>query len=462
MTETNSTPSFSEFSPDHIPYQREAIDLIETYDYSQGALELLLSGSVGSAKSLLAAHCAVFHCLTYPRARLMLGRKALPDLKETIFQLIVEHLEGTQLADGSYLKEGKHYKAVTNVAAINFWNGSKIISRSWSDNNFKKLRSLALSAAIFEELTENGEEHQQAYIETTMRVGRLPHIKENWIISCTNPDGPDHWAYDRFIKKKHPRRRVLYSVTTDNPFLPKSYIDSLKEDLDPKQAQRMIYGKWVSISQEVVYHQYTPENFVNEDYRIDTKHPIWVAFDFNIGLGKPLSSCLMQYINDTLHIFGEVVVEGLRTLENCSTMADRGFLDHPVKYYIAGDAAGKHRDTRNNRSDYDIIKSFFAHYQQKGGKMINFAMKVPVSNPPIKKRHNMVNAYCLNANGKRRLFVYKDAQTVDKGLRLTKLKKGSYIEDDSKPYQHITTAVGYALHMITLETNRKQQGTREL
>ena len=131
----------------------------------------------------------------------MLGRLGLPDLKDTIFKKILEHLEGTKLIGNKPFKEGKHYTVRQDIASIKFFNGSEIISRSWSDNKFLKLRSLELSAAIFEELTENEEKHMPAYRETTMRVGRLPHIKENWIISCTNPDDPGHWVYDRFIAK---------------------------------------------------------------------------------------------------------------------------------------------------------------------------------------------------------------------------------------------------------------------
>lgn len=461
----SSTPSFSEFSPDHIPYQRQVVDLIDSFDYSQGALEILLSGSVGSAKSLLAAHLGIRHCLSYPGARLMLGRKALPDLKDTIFNKVLEHLEGTELENGEQFKEGIHYRPIHNIAMIKFFNGSEVISRSWIDNKFKKLRSLELSAAIFEELTENEDEHMQAYIETTMRVGRLPHIKENWILSCTNPDSPAHWAYKRFMVDKKPRRKVFYSVTTDNPFLPKQYVQSLLEDLDPKLAQRMIYGQWIEISDENVYHQYSSEhNFINNPYEVNLTQPLGITFDFNIGLNKPLSSAVTQYIQsqDNFNIFGEVVIDGLRTLQNLETLADRGYLEYPVKYQIFGDASGRHKDTRNNKSDYDVIKQFFASYVQKTGKPIDFEMCVPVSNPPVRERHNVINAYCCNALKKRRLFVYKGAPTVDEGLRLTKLKKGAYIEDDSKRYQHITTAIGYNLSMIKLLNGRGQQGTRQL
>ena len=84
---------------------------------------------------------------------------------------------------------------------------------------------------------------------------------------------------------------------------------------------------------------------------------------------------------------------------------------------------------------------------------------MPRSNPPVRERHNKVNAYLCNANGQHRMFVHKGAPTADKALRLTKLKAGgSYIEDDSKSYQHIGTAIGYALMARTASRERKPQG----
>lgn len=456
MSKTSSTPTFSEFSPDHIPYQRKVIRLIrKEYDYDKGILEVLLSGSVGSAKSILAAHLAVLHCCTYPNARILLGRKALPDLKDTILKKIMEHMEG------SFTRT--HYWHNITTGKIKFTNGSEIICRSWSDKKYKKMRSLELSGAIIEELTENNEEDKQAYDEIKMRVGRLPHIKENWIISCTNPDSPSHWAYEYFMNADYDTRRVFYSITTDNPFLPKSYVNQLKNELDAKLAQRMIYGKWIDLDEEVIYYNYSKQdNYVNGEYEISHKYPIIISWDFNIGEGKPLSCAIGQYdqISDEFHWFDEIVTEGMRTSDSLDALADQGILDHKNTYLVCGDAAGRAKDTRNVRSDYDIIQKFLGNYKNKDGKLIKYAMRVPKANPPIRTRHNLINGYCKNANGKVGLKVYKKAGTVDKGLRLTKLKKGgAYIEDDSKPYQHITTAIGYAMFVISRRNAIKPQGT---
>jgi PBSX family phage terminase large subunit len=455
-----STPSFKEFQP-VIPYQKDVIRLINhDYDYRDGALEILLSGSVGSAKSLLMAHLAIMHCCKYPKAMVMLGRKSLTDLKDTIYAKILEHMEGTFV-------ERKHFWKSDNRGSIKWVNGSRIISRSWSDRKFKKMRSLELSAAVFEELTENDLKDMQAYIETTMRVGRLPHIHENFIISATNPDSPSHWVYNRFMEQAKKNRRVFYSITKDNPFLPRQYIESLEDTLDPKMALRMLEGKWIELTKDVIYYSYDrSNNYCDKTYKIDLNHPVIITWDFNIGHGKPLSCALIQFINDEFHIFNEVVVEGISTLNSCETLADKGFLHHKTKYYLCGDASGKHRDTRSNRSDWDIINKYFSDFRFKDEsgteRKIEFEMKVPLSNPPIRERHNLINSYCHSASGKHRLMIYKEAVTCEKGLRLAKLKEGAYIEDDSDRFQHITTAIGYAIFYLVKRKEKQKQGTIQL
>lgn len=432
---TQSEPTLTKFNPRAIPYQYRVIeDVRKNFDYNLGVHEILLSGAVGSSKSTVAAHLAVTHCLLNPGARFLIGRKSLPDLKSTAFQKIVEHIEHD-------LVEDRDYWVNATQASIKFRNGSEIISRSWSDKRYKKMRSLELSSAFIEELTENTEEDQEIYHELKMRIGRLPGIHERFLISATNPDSPQHWGYKYFILENKPTIHVYYSVTTDNPFLPKSYVDQLKQDLDPKLARRMIYGEWLEIRQDVIYYSYSREsNYLDKHYQIDPRYPVHLSWDFNIGDGKPLSACAFQYINDNFHVFDQVVIDGARTLDSCEEWHNKGILERGKKFIIHGDATGAARHTASLHSDYDIIRKFFDNYPG-----INSEMQVPKANPPIRTRHNMVNSYCQNAVGQTRLTVYKGAPTVDEALRLTAFKKNSDIEDDSKRYQHIGTALGYGL-----------------
>lgn len=436
----SSTPKFQEFEP--LPKQLDILQHIRgDSDPADGTQEVLLSGSVGSAKSIVLAHLAVTHCLTWPNSNFGIGRLALPDLKETLCKKIREHLFNT----------GVTYRYLETKGDFFFGNGSKIEAVSWSDGNLSKLGSHEYSAFAIEELTEN--KTSDFYDVILQRTNRIPHVKEPFVISSTNPGSPKHWAYKKLVESKSPRVKTFFSNTFDNPYLPKAYIESLIERLDPKMARRMVYGEWIEIDQERVYYSYDSAlNFRKGKYSFDDRLPMRLHFDFNIGEGKPLSMVCSQFdrVDDsdmgTWHFFDEIIIDGQRTRDCMDEAASRGLLDMGSSIIIHGDATGRNRDTRNINSDYDIISDFLSNYTRKNQAKINFRINVPRANPPLRERHNISNAYMHSANGARRLFVYEGAPTLDEGFRLTALKSGGqYLEDDKSRYQHCTTAATYGI-----------------
>jgi len=450
----SSTPSLTEFDPRVIPWQYEVIrDIRKNFDYGETiddrkVHEILLSGSVGSAKSLCLAHIAITHCLFNPGAKFLLGRQSMPDLKSTILSKVLEHMDGD-------LVEGRDYTFNRQDARIDFKNKSQIITRSWHDKQFRRhFRSVELSGIGIEELTENDVDYWPFYEELRQRIPRLPHVKENIIVCATNPDSPSHPAHDYFIKgsEKFETRHVYYSLTTDNPFLGRNYVNQLLQDLDERTARRMVYGEWIHIDTDVIYHSYSSDNFKNETYKIDTRYDVHFTFDFNIGEGKPMSATFFQFIKNKktkqfeFHFFNEAVVEGADTLDLLNDMAARGLFDYNAIYRYHGDGTGHSRHSASKRSDYDIIEKFLANYRPKDGEKRRYIKEVNRSNPPVRERHNLVNGYCKNSHGQVKLFVYRDCPTLDEGLRKVKLKKGgSYVEDDRPRYQHVTTAAGYGI-----------------
>ena len=446
-----SKPYFNAFEP--FGYQRSCLDLLYNHDYSLYTPEILLSGSIGSAKSCLCAHWAISHCLRWPGARIAISRQSLPDLRKTIYLEIVEHLSKDFV-------EGKHYTKRDNTCDIKFANGSEIIAVSFGDKRYSKVRSLKLSGVIIEEGTDFDREFfadGSGFKLLKGRIRRIHNVPENFLIVATNPDDITHPLYDYFIKgaEKHASRYVYYSVTTDNFHLDPVYIDQLKQDYSPLEALRYLEGQWISLAGKGLYSAYDPEkNLIKTPYKVDPSLPVRISFDFNIGEGKPMSCVLFQYrpSDDTIHFFEESVVEGAYTEDIMTDLDERGLLDWSSKLIIHGDATGRSRSPAAKQTNYSVIKEYLEQ------KQINFETKVPRSNPPIRKRHIKMNAYCLNSLGQVRLFIYPKAETADLGMRLTKLKKGgSYIEDDSKKEQHITTAMGYGLHSSVKSINRKSR-----
>jgi hypothetical protein len=439
QTSSSSTPKLTEFDPTLIPFQYKVISDLEAFDYSKGVQEILLSGSVGSAKTLLMAHIAVVQCLRHKNNVGLLARRALPDLKSTLVKKVLDHIDGD-------LKEGVHYEFNKASNRIQFFNNSELICRSWADHAYKKFRSLEFGFAIIEEVTENGsEEFAEVYKEIFSRVGRLNHITTCFTMSATNPGSPSHFAYEYFIEKKTPNRHVYYSLTEQNPFLPRAYIENLKKTYSPQEARRMLFGEWIEIRSEFIYYSFNEKNIIH-DHKITLNHSIVITWDFNIGQGKPMSSAAFQYINNKFIFFDEVVITGSNTREVCEEWIAKGLLDIPVKFIIRGDASGRAKSSKHNKTDYDIILQVFSNYRTKLGNNPIVEIDVPLSNPPVRRRHLLVNGQLENTLGDKNLLVTENCKTLIKGLRLTKLKDGGqYIEDDSESWQHITTAIGYGI-----------------
>jgi len=434
-----ATPGLTDFDPRRIPWQLDATKFVKDFDYKKGVLELFFSGSIGSAKTIEHVHLIVLHCLQNPGSRYLMLRRVLKDLKRTSWGVLLGHI-----ADIPHLVESYNK---TDMKIV-FVNGSEIIGDSYEKGDFEKFRSLELSGADFE---EGNEASKEVYEAIKMRVGRIPAVKENIITIRCNPDEPSHWLYEYFIQdQNHPCKKVFYSLTEQNPFLPKWYVENLRRDLDPLMAKRMLQGQWISILGDSIYYAYDDTiQFIQSEHKFNPYYPMDFFHDQNIGKGKPMSMGIGQYIKGTFHIFAEFVIEGFNTPKLIDEILNSGIVELTNKVRVFGDCNGWNKDTRGSETDYDIIQRALQRYVKKNGEQIEVEMQVPRSNPGIRARQNIVNAACCNDLGERRLFVYKTAPTVSKGLKLTKLKKGStYQEDDSDPFQHVVSALGYYVYRV--------------
>lgn len=458
--------NLSTFNPKAIPWQYEVVRAVRKgLDYSLGVHEILCSGSVGSAKSELAAHLAITHCLLYPDAKFLLGRQTMPRLKQTVIKKILDHLRG------SGLKEGIDYNHNKTSGVIAFRDGAEMIPLSWHDKDYEKFRSYEFSAGWIEELTENDSAETKAFhTEMIARIGRVNSmnsgVKENFVIYTTNPDDPDHFAYEYFFTggkrvnnylSNHELRHVFFSLTNQNKFLPKWYISSLRERYDKKMILRLLEGQWLYINTDVVYYEYNPEeHFTLENTKVDVSLPIIISFDFNIAKNKPMSSVLMQYDSKVFTIIDEVAIEGARTQDAIEEWAGRGYFD--LKYnppiIIHGDATGRRGDSRGKGSDYSILERWLSNYERPDGERLDFDIDVPSINPPIRERHNKVNGQLKTSTGKINIKIDRRCKTINKGLLGVKLKEGSkYLEDQTSQGQDVTTALGYGI-VSQLENNR--------
>lgn len=445
--------SYSTFNPKAIKWQYRLIyDIFKKLPFANGTQKVLLSGAVGSAKSTAAAWIACHWCLSQNGAICLIGRKALPDLRDTLYKDIVDMLDNDDT-----LIDGEDYTTYDTTCRIVFHKTkSEILARTWSDKKYKKARSLRLCLSIIEEGTENNEEDREAHSTILQRLNRLPNLKRNLMLVLTNPDSPSHWIHREYIEKAEtdPNTHVYYSLTTDNPYIDQNYVRFLEENLTKPEADRMLRGLWVEIDKHRIYYAYDSNKSFKRDevYQLDPRYPIDIMADFNIGQGKPMSWALGQVIPDnlgrkTFHVFKEYHFETMRTTQILEEMANDGAFELPCRSWrIFGDATMSSRDTRSLMNDYELIERFIANYRNKEDDLLQYEFCVPRKNPPLRRRHNTANGLFNNSIGETRFFIYKGCDWVDKGFRLTEPKKGAdNVEDDgpNHPWQHVTTAITY-------------------
>lgn len=187
-----------------------------------------------------------------------------------------------------------------------------------------------------------------------------------------------------------------------------------------------------------IYEDYSKEN--HTDATIEAHEQLMWMHDQNF---TPLSSAIGVRRGDALYLLDEIVLTSAVSKQSAMEFVDR-YKDHKNKrVLIYGDPAGRAGEKHGHASDYTDIEDVL---RASGW---TFERKVKKSAPAIKDRQNAVRAKIKTADGNISLFVNpKTAPWCEKGLATVQLQEGSTFQEDQKnKYQHITTAIGYCVHV---------------
>ena len=203
--------------------------------------ELIYGGAAGGGKSALGVLWLIEQCQKYPGTRWLMGRSKLKALKETTLNSFFEQSSKLKIADQF------NYNAQSGII---YWkNGSEILLKDLylypADPNFDSLGSLEITGAFIDEC------NQITYKAWQIVKSRIRYkIKELGImpkmLGTCNP--AKNWVYSQFYLKDKSNtidkdKKFIQALPTDNPHLPKSYLESLLS-LDENSKQRLYYGNW--------------------------------------------------------------------------------------------------------------------------------------------------------------------------------------------------------------------------
>lgn len=216
-------------------------NMVDDWYYPQ----YLVIGGYGSGKSYHVALKIVLKLLQENR-RALVVREVFDTIYESAFNLFKEILAGMGLlSDGSTTQNKRLVVARKAPLSFSFPNGSEILFKGLDKP--EKIKSINnVSIVWIEEATEI---KYSAYKELLGRV-RARDVSLHFILSC-NPIGKENWVYQHFFERLddtgkavtilkedtlYERKEVVkndiyyhHSTSTDNPFLPKQYLDTLDE-----------------------------------------------------------------------------------------------------------------------------------------------------------------------------------------------------------------------------------------
>lgn len=269
-------------------------------------------------------------------------------------------------------------------------------------------------------------------------LGRMRGNDHTCLFIVTTPEGFKA-TYKIFVENDTKDKMIFHAKTTDNPYLPKDYIETLRQEYDEKMLQAYLNGQFVNLNSGQVYYGFDRDKHLSEfEMKIEPTLPLNLFFDFNIF---PMSAGLAQHKNkEDIRILQEWVLKGHSTTWDICRAIKQSIPYERAKSLDAvvyGDAAGKVLGTKSNMSDYQII------WDEFDGYFGSLTHKVPTRNPAVKDRVN-----CFNARlSKGAIKINKSCVKMTRDLeQVTWNEKGNEIDKSNIELTHISDGGGYYIN----------------
>ena len=256
------------------------------------------------------------------------------------------------------------------------------------------------------------------------------------LIMMTTPNGTRSWMYDEYFganAKPHPHTEFIHYNIFDNPIITEAAVERMKSDLDPLMVRQEVYGEWVNLTENQVYHAFKTENNVSDKVELNARMQVYIGLDYNIGINSWIAGQKDFNKNETW-IFDEGY--GARTTRD---VAEQIKSRYGVNIIVVDDATGNIRQQADGVTNREILA--------QNGLVHIVANR---SNPARVARYAVLNAHFENGKGEHRLKIHPRCKRLIKELETLAYKPNSDVPDDmGGKAGHITDALGYAIYYLS-------------
>ena len=310
----------------------------QTKFHKSEAFETLYGGAAGGGKTAALVAEAITYALEYPKSRIYLFRRTIPELKQSVVPEIYKQC-------AAYLDSGG-MKYNSQDRTFVFRNGS-IVQLAYCEvaSDIYRYQSAEIHLLLFDELTHFPQDDYE-YLKTRVRSTGEHPLK---VMSATNPGNIGHgWVKQYFIDVAEPEKIFTDPEGNTRMFIParvddhpveafrESYGKRLEATKDPDLRRALRYGDWDIFSGQV-FTEWRRE-VDDKPYHVVDPFPIpafwtkWFAYDWGyntyaggIWLARdPASDRIYGYREFYVHAMSaSKQVETIQGLDNTENIVTR-------------------------------------------------------------------------------------------------------------------------------------------
>jgi hypothetical protein len=261
------------------------------------------------------------------------------------------------------------------------------------------------------------------------------------------PHGYNHFHDLYEAAQKQPHWARFQYTTQQSGNVSCEELASAARELDERTYRQEFQASFENLGTGIVYYNFDPVQNVRP-LSFNPMLPIFWSLDFNVGV---MCSVIGQRDGVYAYVLDEIRLENSNTVAACEEFAARTerwvseAYRRPLPVDIYGDATGEHRDTAAMRTDWQIVRDFFA----KRSFTYKMNLKIRNKNPEVKNRVNSVNGMFLNLAKERRMWIDPSCIELIRDFQRVQWKTDPYGNgmialDKSDPARtHLSDALGY-------------------
>lgn len=321
-----------------------------------------LVAGYGAGKSYIATIKTIYNLITNPGLNAAYYLPTYPLIRDIAYEKFPEILVNVFKITNFTLN-----KSTAEIILHDYKN--KVIFRSMEGSGEKIIGYEVFYSVIDESDTLPEDKMEMIYKKILGRNRQKVKTGFNQLDTVSTPEGFG-WLYKTFVEKKKDTQELIKAKTTDNPHLPKTYIEQLKDQYEPELLKQYMEGEFVNINGNTVYSFFNRTKF-NTTENIIKGEELLVGQDFNFNGSVSIVSVIR---GSKIMILDEILSKNtFNVVENIKEK----YKGHKITIYP--DASGKNNSTNSSKSDIDILRE------------AGFKIVAPSKNPRIVDRVNSVN-----------------------------------------------------------------------